>query len=356
MKRKLKIVGTLVSLGLSLAMLAVGVYAATSVSFNISGSVSFVVTDVFVDVEGKVFLDPVASKGTSQVGETFTSKSYTGTTVMTPTDLDNKTWNIGVTNFTSTNDCIVYTLKITNSAKTGSVKASISALPVEIDGTSLESLFVIDDGNDTPLESNSPIIINAQSYALITITRTLTNKLKGIEETLAWATTVTIENYIKEPGTLFQPTINFSKNTMVETASISETQALSVQPTSVNYTRTDSIDWYSGDDGTQLVANGVRLTEENKYYGLKLSVSCEGYGNSFYVRFEQAGPYTITGDGYKITWDYQCVSQNGKYYIYSENGETVNITCLIELTDFSDNVEVLPEHLIFNIVISYGIN
>ena len=191
MKRKLKIVGTLASLGLCLAMLVIGVYAATSVSFNITANVQFTVTDVFVDVEGKVFADPVASKGTTQVGETFSATSYSGTTPLEA--LSKTSWAIGTTNFTSTNDCIVYTLKITNAAASGSVNVTVSALPVAITGTSVEPKYAVDGGTPSTLTTTA-IPVDAGSYVTITITRTLTDKTKAISSTSAWAPTVTIAN------------------------------------------------------------------------------------------------------------------------------------------------------------------
>lgn len=192
MKRKLKIVGTLASLGLSLAMLVIGVYAATTVSFNITANVQFAVTDVFVDVEGKVFADPVASKGTTQVGETFSATSYSGTTPSAA--LSKTSWAIGTTDFTSTKDCIVYTLKITNVAKSGSVNVTVSSLPVAITGTSVTSKYKVDAGSEANLAEATAIPVNAGSYVTITITRTLTDKTKAISSTSAWAPTVTIAN------------------------------------------------------------------------------------------------------------------------------------------------------------------
>ena len=55
MKRKTKLFFSLVSLCFSLAVLCFGVYSAMSVSYSISGSVSYEVTDCFVDITTTVY-------------------------------------------------------------------------------------------------------------------------------------------------------------------------------------------------------------------------------------------------------------------------------------------------------------
>lgn len=340
MKRKFKIVGTVVSLGLCLAMLVIGVYAATSVSFDISASISFVVTDVFADIEGKVYLDAVASKGTTQVGSTWTSTSYSGKSPLA--QLTNKTWNIGTTTFTSEKDCIVYTLKITNSANSGSVNVSVSTLPVAIDGTSLDCKYAIDGGASAQL-SQDEIPVNAGEELLITITRTLTNKTKAIDSTLSWSPTVTIEN-AGLFSSMFKPTVIVSnENNFNLTIGAKETNALSTLPTETDYiVDAGSID---GIDGASIALNGTQLNATKKYYGFKLTVdSGTGLMN---VSGDQVGE--ITGNGYKITWTYEFEDRfyDGKIPMIGE----AFITCLIELTDFSQEIEILSTHLTLNLVI-----
>ena len=50
MKRKFKLFATVASLCLSVALMAFGVYAATSVSYSVNGTVSYNMTDVLVTV------------------------------------------------------------------------------------------------------------------------------------------------------------------------------------------------------------------------------------------------------------------------------------------------------------------
>ncbi len=65
MKRKVKLFCTLLSVCFSIFVLCFGVYAATSVSYTLGGSVVYVVNDVFVDVTTKVY----ASNAIAQTNE-----------------------------------------------------------------------------------------------------------------------------------------------------------------------------------------------------------------------------------------------------------------------------------------------
>ena len=56
MNRKIKLFFSLVSLCFSIAILCFGVYSAMSISYSISGSVSYEVTDAFVDIETTLYL------------------------------------------------------------------------------------------------------------------------------------------------------------------------------------------------------------------------------------------------------------------------------------------------------------
>lgn len=348
MKRKFKIVGTVVSLGLCLAMLVIGVYAATSVSFDISASIRFVVTDVFADIEGKVYLDAVASKGTTQVGSTWTSTSYSGNSPLA--QLTNKTWDIGTTTFTSEKDCIVYTLKITNSANSGSVNVSVSTLPVAIDGTSLDCKYAIDGGASAQL-SQDEIPVNAGEELLITITRTLTNKTKAIDSTLSWSPTVTIEN-VDNDRFMPNPVIEIYNRSNTQTWTIvgKETAALSSMPTASDYTinAKSNAQLTQSDlpvsDTKEVKFNGVTLDATNKYYGFQLQITP---GTSSTVAIDIESDKANGGEGYNIHWTFSGEFPGGYTTIY--NGNTLTMTCVVELTDIYGNVDIIPEHLFLSI-------
>ena len=86
MKRKFKLFATVASLCLCLALMAFGVYAASSVTYTASGSVKYVVTDVFADFTINVY-KASNSKGTKRA---------------TSTDVSTTTWDETAAVFTDT--------------------------------------------------------------------------------------------------------------------------------------------------------------------------------------------------------------------------------------------------------------
>lgn len=206
MKRKLKIIGTIASLGLCLAMLVVGVYAASTVTFNITGSVSFTVTEVFATVTGKVYQGPSATVMSNEVtANALSGKTYTTTGVLdglyteaeTPVKITE--WDLGDLVYTSTNDCIVYVLEITNDAKSGNLAVTVSELAPDITGTSIANKYkvVASDASVTVAETNlitTAISLAPGSTLTVTVTRTLTEKTAGIIEQDAWSPEVRIVN------------------------------------------------------------------------------------------------------------------------------------------------------------------
>ncbi len=54
MKRKIKVFSAIASLCLAVALMAFGVYAATQVTYTLSGSVTYTTNDVLVDISGRV--------------------------------------------------------------------------------------------------------------------------------------------------------------------------------------------------------------------------------------------------------------------------------------------------------------
>ena len=67
MKRKTKLFFSLVSLCFSLAVLCFGVYSAMQVSYTVSGSVSYEISDVFVDIETSLYMSTLNELTTDDV-------------------------------------------------------------------------------------------------------------------------------------------------------------------------------------------------------------------------------------------------------------------------------------------------
>ena len=226
MKKKVKLFTTIASLCLAVALMAFGVYAATSVSFTISSKVSFTVSDVFVNVTGEAYLDPVATKGTTafQRGGTtavsYAGQSYTkdSETVYTPLNglfasdgtTSKDAWEIGEIPFESTKDCIVYKLVVTNMSTTNKITVKFSKTPEEVTGTTVSCKYKVAAGESdlstvltgSEVEAATSITVNptdgvtgtTTDVLTVFVVRTLTDKSKSFTAADAWMPTVTIEN------------------------------------------------------------------------------------------------------------------------------------------------------------------
>ncbi len=109
MKKKVKLFTTIASLCLAVALMAFGVYAATTASLNVTSSVAFTSTTVLIDVEGKV-------EGYATLAEDGKA-TYTHASDNTQVTAYNDTWAIGAMTFDEAHAEITYTVKITNKSE-----------------------------------------------------------------------------------------------------------------------------------------------------------------------------------------------------------------------------------------------
>ena len=121
MKKRAKIITTIASLCLAVALLAFGVYAAANVTLNVTSKVNFVVTDVFASITGNVYksADGTAT-GQTELGSGYTGATYTGSTPKTPMatvgSTGTLTWAIDddTVNLTSAQPWVRYVIAVTN--------------------------------------------------------------------------------------------------------------------------------------------------------------------------------------------------------------------------------------------------
>ena len=162
MKKKGKIFGTISALAISTAMMAVGVMAASQVSLNVSSSVSFQATGVYVKVNGQIqqgastdsltnATEPENSDYT-YIGYSYTpvtAQTETGTTATTYDDTPDgsvfnptmPSWTIGEIAFDETNKVIRYNFDFKNYSEF-TVNATITNYSQAVDQTpSLTSVF-----------------------------------------------------------------------------------------------------------------------------------------------------------------------------------------------------------------------
>ena len=81
MGKKVKLMSTISCLCLSIAVMLFGIFAATNVSLNISSTVSYTVTDVFVEITGRAYLETDINNRNNELQSLRYGmvKSYTGT-------------------------------------------------------------------------------------------------------------------------------------------------------------------------------------------------------------------------------------------------------------------------------------
>ena len=114
MKLKAKLISTIAAFAMVLCLTIVGVWAATTVTVNVTGNVSFSPTDVNARVEGSI------------TGITETGKTYDETFNDATTDEQaNDTWALDNITFVKHQD-VVITLKVTNLDSTRSFKATLA--------------------------------------------------------------------------------------------------------------------------------------------------------------------------------------------------------------------------------------
>lgn len=205
MKKKVKLFSTIASLCLAVALMAFGVMAATTATLGITSTVSFTVSDVIADIEGHAFLDPVATKGTTEATVTgegaaanYTFATYTTTAAGTVAKAGNPDdWKIGDIAFTSEKDCVVYTLKITNKAKSGKFSVTVSALPTVVEGKTTVKMEAAkgEAAAAVVADVTNPVAtLETEQSVVITVTVTLVNKAENFKEQAAWNPTVTLAN------------------------------------------------------------------------------------------------------------------------------------------------------------------
>ena len=121
MKKKFKLFATIGSLCLAVAMMTIGVLAATSVTFNVTSSVSFASETVLVDIAAEV------------TGAVEGTKTYAGFTAdpTKPNEVPSK-FEVGALTFSETNTTITYEITITNRAETA-VTATVTGAPATTD-------------------------------------------------------------------------------------------------------------------------------------------------------------------------------------------------------------------------------
>lgn len=115
MKLKAKLISTIAAFAMVLCLTIVGVWAAATVTVNVTGNVSFSPTDVNVRVQGSI--TGIAETGSKTYDETFNDA--------TTDEQANDTWALENITFVKHQDVII-TLTVTNLDSTRSFKATLA--------------------------------------------------------------------------------------------------------------------------------------------------------------------------------------------------------------------------------------
>ena len=225
MKKKGKIFGTISALAISTAMMAVGVMAASQVSLNVSSSVSFQATGVYVKVNGQIqqgtntdsltnATEPEGSDYT-YIGYSYTpvtAQTETGTTATTYDDTPDgsvfnptmPSWTIGEIAFDETNKVIRYSFDFKNYSEF-TVNATITNYSQAVDQTpSLTSVF-------TSL-ANSIEVAESQTGGVISIPA----KTEAGPGTASYTITLTLKRFDSSFNDTLPLMFSFEEGTAVQ--------------------------------------------------------------------------------------------------------------------------------------------
>lgn len=170
MKRKFKLFATIASLCFCLALMAFGVYAASTVKYTASGSVSFEVSDVFVTMASK--LEAIVG-GTKSANVDDPQKSYTGEGTKVPSATTEYSKAFDAVKFTKTGDNIILTVTITNDgASKVNVKFTVTK-PTDVDGITVSEVY--EKGDASTEYTAAGIELNNGESAVVVLTITLAN-------------------------------------------------------------------------------------------------------------------------------------------------------------------------------------
>ena len=225
MKKKGKIFGTISALAISTAMMAVGVMAASQVSLNVSSSVSFQATGVYVKVNGQIqqgastdsltnATEPENSDYT-YIGYSYTpvtAQTETGTTATTYDDTPDgsvfnptmPSWTIGEIAFDETNKVIRYNFDFKNYSEF-TVNATITNYSQAVEQTpSLTSVF-------TSL-ANSIEVAESQTGGVISIPA----KTEAGPGTASYTITLTLKRFDSSFNDTLPLMFSFEEGTTVQ--------------------------------------------------------------------------------------------------------------------------------------------
>ena len=220
MKKRVKLLMTIASLCLAFAIMAFGVYAATSVTATTTSTVTFTAEDVYVNIKVEYFLS--ASDSDDSLGAataTYTGRTYSNNdgnkSTATSAPLASISWSPSApeaqeASYSSTNKVVTVKITLQNALPTGtafrSAYFSISALPAtSADASSIlkttNSTATLTVGGSAYSTADTPIELlkgtsgdNPGAEVVIKYQRTLINLTQSFSQAIGWTASIKIGN------------------------------------------------------------------------------------------------------------------------------------------------------------------
>ncbi len=183
MTLKAKLVSTIAAFALVLALLVVGVLAASSASINMSGSLSFTATDVNATVDISV----AGNKAAGDVGDgTYTFNSATQDTSKDVT-LSGLAWT-----FASKTSTITLTIVVTNKDETRSLTSTLTPTLTKLAAANVTAAASVTGGEG---EADDAQTLTAGESVTYTVTFKITDANKSVSSTAAtWSAKLALAN------------------------------------------------------------------------------------------------------------------------------------------------------------------
>lgn len=186
MTTKAKLVSTIAAFCLVLALMVVGVLAASSATVQLGGSISFTASDVVatVSVSASGSAEDETVNGTGDYAKKFTSADATATWTKKDINLT----------FSDKNATLTITIRVQNDSTERALTITPTAVP-SITGTNLTPSikYAVNGGEAKAITNTDPINVPATQYAEITLSATITDKNLSVTSS-SWTADFTLAN------------------------------------------------------------------------------------------------------------------------------------------------------------------
>ena len=292
MNRKFKLYFSLASLCFSVAMLCFGVYSAMSVSYTVNGSVSYEVTDVFVDIETSLYMSTLSTltkddelksnvssiyeglKGTGVNTQNIAKSTEYGTSEYSSYTQEggfdktekptSKSLPIRYGSYIENDSAYAYyiAIKVTNKAE----NTIYAVLDLNLDEVSESQLNSIIDANQTTIELQG----NTTEY--IVVGMALDDATTGVSgQEFNW--TLNVSKDMALPYFVDGPSFSATKQQSVSMALYDSQEYVDISKTPLQYTIPDDEKYFSDVMGIYIATSKVKFPQGQDYLNTYVNVA-----------------------------------------------------------------------------------